>query len=274
MNKFITLILFGLIIVGCNEVMESNSNTDNKDGWKLEKQVTKTVENLRFTFPSEGYAYDNRELFVQESIDAIKENCSILNFKNYKQLIKIRVLDTREELGKHTGMAVSGFVNPHTSSVYLVANIDGDKAVKPPIKHELMHMISMSYWGVPQKNLDWIKEGLAAYAENNCNGYNVEEIYRYLLEKDMLIPLDSLVNNFYRQEEMVGYHQSAYIVEYLIDTYGLKKFKKLWIQGQPAFEGIYEIPFSKMKLNINEKVLKDYPNTPNIDWKIFKEGCK
>src|SRR5215207_7566358 len=96
------------------------------------------------------------------------------------------------------------------------------------IFHEVMHMITMTTWGYPGVDSNWMNEGLAAYAENNCNGFTDEAIYRYLQDKDMLVPMTALTTSFYKQPEMIAYHQAAYIVQYLLSHYGVEKLKALW----------------------------------------------
>jgi hypothetical protein len=118
-----------------------------------------------------------------------------------------------------------------------------------------------------------MNEGLAAFAENNCNGYNDEQIYRYLLDKDMLISMDALTTSFYKQPEMIAYHQAAYIAQYLLSVYGIEKFKALWTQGFATFEKIYGIPFSQATTDINKKAKQDYPSAPPINWSTFQVGC-
>ena len=281
--KTITYILlpaFIWLLIGCSGTNEED-NSENQNGWQLQKQVTKEIDNLSFTFPSSGYAYDNRDAFVEECIEAIKSDCALLELPNYTELIKIRFVSSREEMHELTGMQASGLSNCWTKEVHLVANIEeekneGENLVKPPIKHELMHQISNVKWGYLWDNfeMDWMNEGLATLAENNCNDFNVEQIYRYLLEEDMLISIDSLSNDFYEHEEMIAYHQSAYIVQCLIDLYGIEKFKELWKSESSNFEEVYEVPFSQMEIEINKNVMETYPKTININWDIFKEGCK
>ncbi|MBL4585958.1 MAG: hypothetical protein JKX84_02710 [Flavobacteriales bacterium] len=278
------LSVFTCSIVGCNEVDETVGQTNKtreyrEDGWKLEKQVTKEIDNLSFTFPSEGYAYDNRDLYVKECIDALKEDCAIIKLPNNNDPIKIRFLNSRKEMEEEVGMSVSGFTNMWTQEIHIVANNE----FTPPIKHEIMHMISMTTWGYPHDDLIWINEGLATYAHvpssafapgYDCNGYNVGQIYRYFLEKEMLISIDSLTNSFYREDDMISYHQSAHIVEFLLTNYGIEKFQNLWKNGFSFFEEIYNISFAQIEIEMNKKAIKKYPTAVNIDWNAFKEGCK
>ena len=170
-----------------------------------------------------------------------------------------------------TGMSATGMAHPHIKTLFVVA--DSSERVKPPIKHELMHLMAMLKWGYPHFTSTWINEGLAAYAENNCNGYSVAEVYRYFLHTDQLIPIDALVTAFYQQPEMIAYHQSAYVVEYLLEFYSMKQFKRLWTEGFNNFEAIYEMSFPEMKKQWEANVIKKHPEVPTINWEVFKEGC-
>jgi hypothetical protein len=40
---------------------------------------------------------------------------------------------------------------------------------------------------------------------------------------------------------MIAYHQSAYMVQYLLEKYGVEKFKQLWQNGYNDFKNIYLI---------------------------------
>ncbi len=71
---------------------------------------------------------------------------------------------------------------------------------------------------------------------------------------------------------MVAYHQSAYIVQYLLSRYGVEKFKNLWIEGYPNFAKIYGVSFNQIQADINQ-VQKDISAVPLIDWNTFQQGC-
>lgn len=237
-----------------------------------EKQVIQHVENISFTFPAGGFAYENRHQLIRECLDAIKSNSSIIKLPRYSDSITVHFLRSREEMKSYTGMTPSGIALVEQKKLYIVANGDSNE-VKPPVKHELMHMMAMTTWGYPAQDSNWMNEGLAAYAENNCNGFNDGQIYRYLLEKNMLITMTTLATNFYKEQEMIAYHQAAYVVQHLLENYGVVKFKELWIQGFPQFEQIYGLNFQQVKINIDKKVKRDYPVVPAIDWSSFKKGC-
>ena len=167
------------------------------------------------------------------------------------------------------GMPASGWTNMWTREIHIVATDE----FNPPISHELLHMISMTTWGYPSQDLIWLNEGLATTTEKYCNGHTVGEIYRYFLEEDLLIAMDTLTSDFFSAPDMISYHQSAHIVDYLITNYGLSKFIELWQNGFSAFERVYEMPFHQMEELINKKTLEDYPTVVDIDWEVFSEGC-
>lgn len=251
---------------------------NNTGEWEQKRLVTKQVGNIYFTFPSKGYAYDNRDILVEKCLDAIKENCKIINDTEFIEFTRIMFVDSKTEMLLHADLFIKGGVaNIWTRSIHMMVSDKGqesEKQTNPPIKHEVMHMVSMTAWGSPPPNSNWLNEGLATYAANNCSGYTVAEIYRYFLEKEILVPIESLTSNFYQVEEMIGYHQSAYIVEYLISNYGLRKFEALWKRGFLSFENIYGIPFSQIEMALNKHIIELHPIAPMIDWDVLKEGCK
>mgnify|MGYP007063848966 CR=1 FL=1 len=108
-EQTISFLLISAIIYtvsSCN-----NETKQQENGWKLEQQVTKEIDNLTFTFPASGHVFEKREALVQECIDAINSNCELLNLPNYKEPIKIRFVSSKEELFKLVGMAASGTSN-------------------------------------------------------------------------------------------------------------------------------------------------------------------
>lgn len=257
-----------LILTGC---VDSNKNTllETEEGWVKESQLIKVIENVHFNFPVDSYANENKADFISQCFEAISLNSQLIGIQEFNDTIQIRFLNSRDDMFWLTRSAASGIAYPHINTLYVVA--DGEKS--PPIKHELMHLIAMLKWGYPDNSSTWINEGLAALAENNCNGLTVSELYRYFLENEMLIPIDSLVSNFYGQPEMIAYHQSAFVVKYLLEKYTIEQYKELWTSGMGQFEMIYGASYSDMKAEIEEYVLKQHPKVADIDWGTFKEGC-
>jgi hypothetical protein len=72
---------------------------------------------------------------------------------------------------------------------------------------------------------------------------------------------------------MIAYHQSAYVVAYLIDHYSMEQFQRLWTEGIDNFEMIYGLSYADMKKKLAEDLITKYPEVPQIDWDTFKQGC-
>ena len=72
-SHIIPILFLFLILIGCTKTKEKTELNDN-DGWKKDAQVLKTIQNVHFTFPSKGMAFDKREQYVKKCFDAIKKN--------------------------------------------------------------------------------------------------------------------------------------------------------------------------------------------------------
>ena len=251
-----------LAVIAINCTAQPNKISD----WKTNCGVTKTIRNITFNFPSNGFAYDNRDSIINACFDAIRHDLSIIHQNEYSDTIVVQFLGSRKEMLENTGYPSSESAFPQGGKIWFVI----DKDISPLTTHEFMHMITFSLWGQPTQQSYWLKEGLATYAQNSCNGFAVEQIYAYLEKKNMLIATDSLTTDFYAQPMMIVYHQTAYIVQYLIDNYGIQKFGLLYQSGIDSFAKIYGIQFKQILLDIKNQLDKKYPETPDINWNTFK----
>tara|TARA_R110002096_G_scaffold435720_1_gene662258 strand:+ start:876 stop:1721 length:846 start_codon:yes stop_codon:yes gene_type:complete len=265
----LVFILFPALI-GCNQRGE-HSKPLNSDGWVKETKVSKLIKNVNFVFPEAGYAFENKEALIKQTFDAIEDNKRILKKSEFNDTIYVRVMSSRDEMFIYTGTRAYGNAYPYWSTLNIVSNED---ALNPPIKHEMMHLMAMLDWDYPKRNSTWINEGIATYSANNCNGYNVAQIYRFFMAEDKLIPIEDLVSNFYGNSEMVSYHQSGYIVQYLLENYTIDQFKQLWTGGFEKFENIYGLSYQEIENNLKKAVVEKYPEVPKIDWEVFSQGCK
>ena len=84
----------------------------------------------------------------------------------------------------------------------------------------------------------------------------------------------SLMYSDYHRDEMTAYHQSACIVQYLLEHFGVEKFGTLWQEGSTSFEQVYGMGFPELVARIDADVAAAYPNGVELDWERFKKGCK
>ncbi|KPJ55613.1 hypothetical protein AMJ49_06745 [Parcubacteria bacterium DG_74_2] len=93
-------------------------------------------------------------------------------------------------------------------------------------EHEDTHLLSLS-WGL---SIYLFQEGLAQFMEENLFGKDIDNLSKKLLKQNKLYSTKWLCNNknWDRLRPEIIYSQSGSFVRYLINTYGLKKFKKLY----------------------------------------------
>jgi hypothetical protein len=234
---------------------------------KKDNETVTPEGNINYSFAG-TITSGQRNTLIQKCIKAIKDNLFMISETEFTDTINIIFVSNREEMKQYTGMGAAGMALPETKTMYCL----GDENAAP-ITHELMHMITMLKWGEPHPSSTWMNEGLAAYAENNCNGYTDEQIYRFFSRKGMLLSMDSLSTNFYGQPEMIAYHRCGYMVQFLLQQYGIQKFKLLWQNGFAAFENIYGHSFAVVNSALDKSAATHYPFAPEINWEIFKKGC-
>lgn len=277
--KRIHLVFLAFFVAACSIPEEQNNSLkQDNNGWENEHRVTKTVGNIIFTFPSSGWAYDRRDSLVQEFPEPMRHDLSLINMTEFTDTIRVVFVNTRKEMAKHTSLPFAGLAYVDIQTIFLLADTSR-KPMNLPIKHEMMHMITLSKWGTPEEpELTWMKEGIAALAAGdvNCDGthYTLDQIYSFLSAKNKLIPLDSLAVKFYGRKEMVVYHQSASIVKYLLDKYGVEKFIKLWQGRFSDFEQVYGVPHKQVESKVEEEIKQKCPAPPHIDWDFFVKGCR
>lgn len=268
----VTLFLFGLFFV----INKAYTMDNQRDSLKANyNDTTKFAiiekEPIIYIFSNNSFALSKKDSAILLCENAIRKDLAIIGEKDFHTKYRIQFINSDDEMEKFAGgRTYGGQCNPFSKIVYMRFT----QEEIGPISHELMHMVAVNAWGFPPKSSTWMNEGLSTYAANHCSGYTVEELYRFFLSKNMLFSIDSLTTNFYKNKEMVAYHQSAFIVQYLLENFGLAKFKELWQAGFQDFDRIYRFSFEKLENNIKIYLNNKYPNPPAINWDIVGTGCE
>lgn len=258
-------VMLGLFIAMFCAFSQDNQQKNTTRFYIIEK------EHISYMFVQNSYAFNKKDSAIMLCENAIEKNLFIIGVRDFITKYRIQFINSDDEMERYAGgRTYGGKVEPNNKIVYLRFT----KEEIGPITHELMHMVVVSAWGWPPKNCYWINEGLATFAANYCSGYTVEELYTFFISQDMLFSMDSLTSNFYKNKDMIAYHQSAFIVQYLIENYGIEKLKELWQAGFQDFDKVYGFSFSKLENNIKAFLNKKYPVPPSIDWEIVGKGCE
>ena len=119
-------------------------------------------------------------------------------------------------------------------------------------EHEDTHLLSLP-WGL---SIYLFCEGLAQFMEGNLFGRDIDEISKELLRQNKLYSLLKLVdnNNWDKVKPPVIYPQAGSFVRFLIESYGLKKFKSVYqkLSRLNSYENNLEIIRKGYSNGINE----------------------
>lgn len=262
-TKKLTYLLLILSFYSCTTQKKSS----NDENWTKIVTETKTVNNITYYFSSE-VEIPRRNLAIEECQKAIEENLKLIEETEFNTKMDIEFLKSRKEMLKYGGMAAQGLAYPDRDVFFTLLKDKGS-----PIKHEMMHMITMYKWGTPPYSNTWMNEGLATYSDVTCLNYSLEEIYKYFIQSNKLISMDKLSEDFYENPDMIAYTQSAFICKFLINNYGISKFKELWKSGYEKLNEIYGFDSKTLENTLKDYINKKYPKDINFDWEEFNKGC-
>jgi hypothetical protein len=124
-----------------------------------------------------------------------------------------------------------------------------------------MHIFSLRLWGHPgtsgagsaDPSIDvwrvgtWLREGIAAAAENLCGEYTYRGVSAQMQAEGQLFPLDTLRDAFMQQDDLAAYLQAGSLVQYLMETHGRERFRDLWRGAGRNLENVYGASVSSIE---------------------------
>lgn len=277
MKKILKLLILLVLLLPYYAFSQENGWNPRTDFQvNVSEMVYKQEGKIKYTFYSDVSLEERYSLMSLTNL-YINENLAILKESEFTDSIDVILVRNRDDMIMHVGAPISGRTQAKTDEFVkqkLIVCIGGDKN---PLKHELMHMVSKCKWGTPKdrNSFTWLEEGLATYADPKaeCDNYSFEEKYVYFVQSRKLISRDLLVNELSSQHPKIAYNQSAYIVKYLIDNYGIDSLKKLWTGSMDDFITIYGVSFDDLIGMIEIELREKYPNPIKFDWAEFEKQC-
>lgn len=245
----------------------AQNKTINDGNWTKIVTEAKTINNITYYFPAE-VKIQRRNLAIAECQTAIKENLKLIGETAFTTKMDIEFVKSRKEMMKYTGMGAQGMAFPDRNVFFTLLKDTGS-----PIKHEMMHMITMYKWGTPPTSSTWMNEGLATYSGGTCSKYSLEQIYKYFMQSNKLIPIKSLSQDFYEYPDMIACTQSAFIAQFLIENYGISKFTELWKGGYEKLKEIYGFESQTLEQTLKTHINRKYPANIDFNWEEFNKGC-
>ncbi len=193
--------------------------------------------NWRIESTSHFTIYYEADAPAQKLLDPIKKDAEaslthvlyLLNEHSYNEQLHLFVVSSRARMRKLVGRETNGAAFYDTGVLAFIVSENRRLGAR----HELLHVVAMNLWGVPEV---WINEGLAVYADDHWHGHDLHALAHHLDGKDRLLSLDDLIERFRRHDDLITYPEAGSIVKYLYEEYGFEAVKVLWDQGGGAVE--------------------------------------
>jgi hypothetical protein len=198
------------------------------------------------------YGGRHREALRDRAEAGLGHALGLLGATRYPARLRIFIIDSREQMAAVTGQSHNGTTDPEAHTVLVVANDDWS----PFDRHELMHAASLNLWGEPGsarrgtaewRRGGWLREGLAAVAEDRCGRYTNRAVAAAMHEQGERLTLPQLFESFYEQDDLAAYMQAGSLVEYLLDTGGRARLRALWLGGSDGLERVYGITIAELE---------------------------
>lgn len=200
-------------------------------------------------------------------MEGIQQDLLHLLNESTPQHLQIYFLKDRETLTSYTGFPANGYTDTEKGIIYFV-----DKApFHLALRHEMMHALSWRLWAPPKGY--WLSEGIAVFASGTCGGYPLHALAQTIQEEGKLTSFQNLTDTF-DFKAVEPSLQTASMVKYIYDKYGVAKLKRFWQTGwQNARQIIGISPDELQKRWIDYIKQPEYHITVNWD-SIHTSGCE
>ncbi len=168
---------------------------------------------------------------------AIQHALRTLHEPTYPGHLRTFHVRSRDEMAQIAGVRSTGTTEPRSQTVLLMAN----ETWAPFTRHEVMHAVSLLLWSEPGNTIGrveegsplwlrggWLREGVAAHAEDRCGGYSNRAISAAYAVNGELIPGAQLIEEFYSLPDLASYLQAGSLVEFILSRYGIDQLRTLW----------------------------------------------
>jgi hypothetical protein len=185
---------------------------------------------LRVLVQAGGAAAAHAQQLRESAVAAFESAFALLEETPPDVPFWIIYVDSRLEMQRLVGRPAGGFADGVARAAANVATVDG----RAPDRHEIMHVAAAVAWGVPAAPWAWINEGLATYAPRECAGAGLHSLAAALVEAGAAVPLDRLIHDFWNVDEVGAYVQSASLVGYIREAFGIGAVRAIWQEGHAA----------------------------------------
>jgi hypothetical protein len=152
-------------------------------------------------------------------------------------------IDSRAELQQLAGWPAGGWADGVARTAANTVTGDG----RTPDRHEFMHVAATVSWGIPVAPWEWINEGLATHAPGECAGADIHSLASALAESGSAEPLHRLIHDFRALDEVSAYLQSASVVGYIREVFGVTALRSIWREGPAVLPAVTGMDFDALE---------------------------
>lgn len=242
----------GLAVLFCGEVKASSWNEYRSSHFVLKYQSGIPFSWIQTTARKAEHYYDS----IADRIGYARYG----DFWTWENRAMIWIYESQEEYISMTGqptwsqgIAVHGHVH-FDRTRHIVSYYQHERFFETILPHEISHLILKDHIGWDKHVPDWFDEGVAQLSEEN-KVVLAKGIMKELIAKGLNYPMRNLVDlKFDRTADprsvAIFYLQSVTVVHFLIESYGVHRFRRLCreMRDGSAFD---------------EALRKSYPNSVN-----------
>ena len=227
--KYLAILVVAAVLAGCGLIQVSQPTASKlaaQEGfhWRTDSTAHFTVY---YEADSPGQARLNQ--INQDAEASLDHILTLLNVRAYDRPLHLFVVSSRQRMRQLVGRETNGTAFHRTGVLVFIVSAD----MRLGARHELLHVVAMNLWGVPEP---WVNEGLAVYADDHWHGYDLHALVRHLEGNAHVLPLEVLIERFRRHDDRITYPQAGSFVKFLYETYGVKAVRELWERGREAVE--------------------------------------
>ena len=227
--KHLQALMVIALMAGCGLIQVSQPDArDLVDRGTFDWHTDSTLHFVLY-YEAESPAQQRLELIKQDAEASLGHILDLLHINAYNGPLHLFLVSSRTRIRELIGRETNGTAFYQTGVlVFIISETQMLSA-----RHELLHVVAMNLWGVPEP---WLNEGLAVYAGDHWHGYDLHALVHHLDETNRLFSLETLINRFRQQDEWVTYPVAGSFVKYLYEEYGVKAVQGIWKGGVSSVE--------------------------------------
>ena len=229
------LLLLGHALCGQKSLHELQLNTEFK--WILDSLSPRLTIYYQSSNTISSKIEKVRDIILSQ-LDSVEK---FMRIESYKSKIHLFVVDSRKQMKRLIGWETNGtgFYKEN-----IATGIESEKTRSIYSAHEYFHLMAMNLWGLPER---WINEGMAVYADDKWQGYDLHELTKYLIDNGRYVQLRRLIKNMNRENSSISYPLIGSFVKHLDETYGRELILKIWRGKTRDLEKITKMSLAELE---------------------------